>query len=278
MDIKCSECGCVFEKYSSRYMCKSCNRDYNTINKENIKLYNKKRYESNKHEILKKIKKYHEINNQQIKKYIKQWFHENKEYINEFNRKKYSENINFKIKVTLRNTLNKKLKNKKTTSSIKLLGCSVEYFKNHLEQQFLPEMSWENHGIIWEIDHIKPCASFDLTDLEQQKQCFHYTNLQPLFKTTEIAESFGYINQIGNRNKNKNVDQRGGRSFYDDGGLLRLMDKHKNKGMFDVYRDKFLTTDFTKSELETVREQYLDINNVYDVRAYQELIELSRSL
>lgn len=81
-----------------------------------------------------------------------------------------------------------------------------------------------------------------------------------------------------NRNKNKNVDQRGGRSFYDDGGLLRLMDKHKNKGMFDVYRDKFLTTDFTKSELETVREQYLDINNVYDVRAYQELIELSRSL
>jgi hypothetical protein len=55
----------------------------------------------------------------------------------------------------------------------------------------------------WEIDHIKACANFDLTKLEEQKQCFHYTNLQPLFKTTEIAESFGYINQIGNRNKNK---------------------------------------------------------------------------
>lgn len=204
MDIKCNKCGCIFEKYSSRYMCKPCNKEYNTLNKENIKLYNKERYESNKHEILKKIKKYHETHNQQIKKYTKKWFYDNKEYINEFNRKKYFENTIFKIKITLRNTLNKKLKNKKTTSSIKLLGCSVEYLKQHLESQFKPEMTWENHGTIWEIDHIKPCASFDLTKLEEQEKCFNYTNLQPLFKTTEIAKSLGYINIIGNRNKSIN--------------------------------------------------------------------------
>ena len=77
--------------------------------------------------------------------------------------------------------------------------------KQHLESQFKPEMNWENHGKIWEIDHIKPCISFDLTNIEQQKQCFHYTNLQPLFKTSELAESFGYINEIGNRNKSKNI-------------------------------------------------------------------------
>ena len=41
-------------------------------------------------------------------------------------------------------------------------------------------MNWSNHGSYWEIDHIIPCDSFDLTDIEQQKQCFHYTNLQPL--------------------------------------------------------------------------------------------------
>ena len=62
-------------------------------------------------------------------------------------------------------------------------------------------MTWKNHGTIWEIDHIKACSNFDLTKLEEQKQCFHYTNLQPLFKTTEIAEKHGYINEIGNRNK-----------------------------------------------------------------------------
>jgi hypothetical protein len=65
-------------------------------------------------------------------------------------------------------------------------------------------MSWENHGKIWEIDHIKACSNFDLTKLEEQQQCFHYTNLQPLFKTTGIAKSFSYIDQTGNRNKYKN--------------------------------------------------------------------------
>lgn len=68
-------------------------------------------------------------------------------------------------------------------------------------------MNWDNHGIIWEIDHIKPCVSFNLIDPEQQKQCFHYTNLQPLFKTNEVAKSFGYIDEIGNRNKGRKNDE-----------------------------------------------------------------------
>jgi len=64
-------------------------------------------------------------------------------------------------------------------------------------------MTWDNHGEIWEIDHIVGCVNFDMEDVEQQKKCFHYTNHQPLFKTTKIAKSFGYINYIGNRNKPK---------------------------------------------------------------------------
>ena len=42
-------------------------------------------------------------------------------------------------------------------------------------------MTWENYGE-WEVDHILPCASFDLEQPEAQRQCFHYTNLQPLWK------------------------------------------------------------------------------------------------
>jgi hypothetical protein len=53
-------------------------------------------------------------------------------------------------------------------------------------------MNWSNHGIIWEIDHIKPCASFDLTKLEEQKKCFHHTNLQPLFKIDNRKKSNKY--------------------------------------------------------------------------------------
>lgn len=66
-------------------------------------------------------------------------------------------------------------------SAIDLIGCSIEFYKQYLEQQFKPDMTWKNHGILWEIDHIKPCASFDLTDSKQQQECFHYLNTQPLY-------------------------------------------------------------------------------------------------
>ena len=84
------------------------------------------------------------------------------------------------------------------------LGITVNEFVKFLEQQFLPEMNWENHGKVWEIDHIIPVASFNLMDKDECEKCFHYSNHQPLFKTTEIAESFGYADHIGNRNKYKN--------------------------------------------------------------------------
>jgi len=40
---------------------------------------------------------------------------------------------------------------------------------------------WDNYGSGWHIDHIRPCSSFDLSDEEQQRACFHHSNLQPLW-------------------------------------------------------------------------------------------------
>ena len=79
----------------------------------------------------------------------------------------------------------------------------IKEVRIYLEQQFKPEMNWENWGKVWELDHKKGCCNFDLTKLEEQKICFHFSNLQPLFKTTQIAKNFGYFNEIGNRNKSK---------------------------------------------------------------------------
>ena len=113
----------------------------------------------------------------------KQYRNNNKEKLNQYKKHKKSTDSQFKLKHILRLRLLDALKRNNTTkihSAIKLLGCSIEQGKHYLEQQFKPEMNWDNHGKYWEIDHIKPCASFDLTDPEQQKQCFHYTNLQPL--------------------------------------------------------------------------------------------------
>ena len=74
----------------------------------------------------------------------------------------------------------------RTTS---MIGCTVKELVRHLESQFLPGMTWENHTQDgWHIDHVRPCASFDLTDPEQQKQCFHYTNLQPLWAVDNMSK------------------------------------------------------------------------------------------
>lgn len=87
-------------------------------------------------------------------------------------------------------TKNQLIKNggSKSVKTEALLGCSIICARQHLEAQFLPGMSWDNHGE-WHIDHIRPCASFDLTDLEQQKECFHYTNLQPLWAADNLRKS-----------------------------------------------------------------------------------------
>ena len=69
-----------------------------------------------------------------------------------------------------------------------MCSSDLNKLKQYLEPQFKPEMNWNNHGEIWEIDHIKPCSSFDLTDTEQQKQCFHYTNLQPLWAEDNLRK------------------------------------------------------------------------------------------
>lgn len=69
---------------------------------------------------------------------------------------------------------------KKSAPTMKLVGCSVEELRIYLEKQFSPGMSWENYGA-WHVDHIRACATFDLTDREQQAACFHFSNLQPLW-------------------------------------------------------------------------------------------------
>lgn len=72
---------------------------------------------------------------------------------------------------------------KRLASPSDLLGCSYEELRGHIEGQFSPGMCWENWTFYgWHLDHIQPVASFDLSTLEEQKQCFHFSNLQPLWR------------------------------------------------------------------------------------------------
>lgn len=108
-------------------------------------------------------------------------------------RKRRRTNPNFKIQELLRGRLLREIKRRKfnkNSSALDLLGCSIDELKKYLEMQFEPGMTWDNHGENgWHIDHIIPCSYFDLKDPEQQRICFNYRNLQPLWKVDNIKKS-----------------------------------------------------------------------------------------
>lgn len=74
----------------------------------------------------------------------------------------------------------------KAKRTIELLGCSLNDFRIYIESKFEIGMTWGNWGkgkgrTVWHIDHIIPCALFDLKRPDHQKRCFHFSNLQPLW-------------------------------------------------------------------------------------------------
>lgn len=179
-------------------------RSYIAANKELVKKRQSEYYLRNKDRMKKLAKEYYENNKKQVKHYRKSYAKGNREKINKLARDYRNNNVNAKIagltRTRIRETL--KLNNaKKSNSSINLLGCSIEFLRQYIESKFTNGMTWENHGLYgWHIDHIKPCSSFNLLDADQQKLCFHYTNLQPLWATKEIAIRYGedesYIGNI----------------------------------------------------------------------------------
>lgn len=68
-----------------------------------------------------------------------------------------------------------------------LLGCSIREFKAHLESQFQAGMTWDNYGE-WHVDHIVACSAFDLSCPIQQRLCFNFSNLQPLWARDNLVK------------------------------------------------------------------------------------------
>ncbi len=105
-------------------------------------------------------------------------------------KERYNNDIEFKLLSNIRSRILKAIKGyTKSKTTKELLGIDIEQYKIYLESKFKEGMDWNNHGSVWEIDHIMPCDSFDMLDPKQQKQCFHYTNTQPLFKIQNRIKS-----------------------------------------------------------------------------------------
>jgi len=118
-------------------------------------------------------------NKEKFNNYFKNWYKE-----------RSKKDPHFKIKCRLSHRVYLALKSNgivKSKKTLKLLGCTMAELWQHLESKFQSGMTKENYGK-WHVDHIRPCASFDLTKIREQEKCFHYTNLQPLWAKDNVSK------------------------------------------------------------------------------------------
>lgn len=182
-DKNCLICNKKFlRQYNAQKFCSDlCKLERQKYYYQNRKKYQKEYYQKYKQKIQKYQKKWQEKNKVKCKEYWKKYRKLYKEKINKSTVERRKKNYNIRLKHVLRNRLYSTLKyNRKTVSAINLLGCTIKYLKQYLENQFTKKMNWTNYGKYWEIDHIKSCSSFDLSKAREQKKCFHYKNLRPL--------------------------------------------------------------------------------------------------
>lgn len=100
------------------------------------------------------------------------------------------DNIQARIAKNLRTRLYLAVKKSGVTkcgSTFELTGADWPMLSAWLQDKFQSGMNWNNYGK-WHVDHKKPCAAFDLTQLEQQRKCFHFTNLQPMWSLENISK------------------------------------------------------------------------------------------
>jgi hypothetical protein len=117
-----------------------------------------------------------------------------RDYMRNYMAERAGNDIDFKLRGFLRARVRAAITRTggdKSHKTISLIGCSIERLRKHLEAKFTDGMTWDNHGE-WHIDHIKPCAAFDLTCERQQRECFNYTNLQPLWASDNLTKGAKY--------------------------------------------------------------------------------------
>ena len=175
-----------FYKDSSRpdgksYICKLCD-------KQKFKKWKDENKEKYKETVNKWKQKNIEKIREQYRKNAKKYRLNNKEKIrnrkNEYEKNKMQNDLCYRNKKLARKRINNALRSKNTKPNQRtecLIGCSIQEYILYLESKFKDGMTWDNQGQ-WEIDHIIPCCAFDLTKESEQKKCFHYTNIQPLWK------------------------------------------------------------------------------------------------
>jgi len=173
--------------YDSR---KSYLQDYYQQNKEKY-IARKQEYRKNSPaKALLSSRRYREDNRAKVNGYARQYKKKLRLTDPSF---KIRENISRRIRTSLQN-----INMTKHMSSIDYTGCSIHFLKMYLESKFNYGMTWKNYGVLWEIDHIIPCSSWNLLNAFDSYCCWNYRNLQPLWATENAVK----LNKFSIQKKN----------------------------------------------------------------------------
>lgn len=183
------------------------NRDaeYREKNREKLRLIAKKQNDLRKG----KVREYYKIPENFIKrqKSAREWRQKNKEHSNLYYKKYYRKHPEKKLLHNMRTKLNKLLNGTiKSVHAKELLGCELDLFKKHMESQWTDSMNWNNHGFgqdKWHCDHIRPIESFYPFTEERLKECFHWSNYQPLWQSENISKNSNYNGILYRKSKNQ---------------------------------------------------------------------------
>lgn len=171
-----------------KYKCKECE----SVSRKAARIQDPERYKSYRWSNEKRREYWHRTKAQR-NKYQREWAAKNKDKVAAYARKSRLSSLHSKLMSNLRGRINYALHQESLTrksSTPTLLGCSIEKLKAHLESKFQPGMSWDNYGRglgCWHIDHIRPCALFDLSNPKEQLECFNYKNLRPLWAKDNLS-------------------------------------------------------------------------------------------
>lgn len=163
-------------------------QSYYEKNKEKIQENIKKHRQKNLDHYLQKTHQHYQNNKERYKQWSKEYRLKNKDHLQSLELKRYHEDPITHLKQSLRMSLNRALKhgkNIKTNKALSYLGCTIEEFKIHLENQFKEEMSWDNR-LEWHLDHFIPLDK--ISEGYTLEQLCHFSNIRPLWKKDNLSK------------------------------------------------------------------------------------------
>lgn len=185
----CAICNSEFEPifWNQKYCCEECR-------KEGYKISDHKRNKTKKRKEY--MKKYDDNRLNNPKRREERRLSRNNYYYNNVKNNPILKLEN-SLRISIKSYINK-LNKQKINKTFNILGYTAQDLVQHLESQFKPDMTWENHGTLWHIDHIRPVASYYFYDknlkLDENviKECWSLDNLRPLYATENLKKGSLY--------------------------------------------------------------------------------------